>query len=105
MTVVHQKARFLPKQWMLALKNRKKDQVEKPRKKFISRVTRVLHTFRAKKVIKAPPLPDVPEDSRLPLLNLQPASNTGLVCHFSKVNYLLSNYQYVITSWSDVLHL
>ena len=71
-------------------KNHRKRDNEKPPKKGlfskVAKVTRVLHAFKSKKVVHKV-AENEPKNVHLKPIH---SSSSGLVCHFSKVNYLNS---------------
>ena len=104
----HGKPRFLPRQWMYAWrKNHKKKGHQtdggkaKPRSSSkkglfskVAKMTRVLQAFKTKKVVHTS---IVEEPTSVHLRPIQ-SSTSGLVCHFSKVNYRHPHVPVVIKS-------
>ena len=98
------KPRFLPRQWMYAWRknHKKKDGKAKQQSSKkglfskVAKVTRVLQAFKTKKVVHT----SIAEEPTSVHLRPIQSSTSGLVCHFSKVNYRHPHVPVVIKSTS-----
>ena len=84
--VTSKKTRFLPKQWMYAWRKNRQNRDKKVKKGLFSKVAKVTRVLQAFKVKKAVQTTVADEPTSVHLRPIQ-SSTSGLVCHFSKVNY------------------
>ena len=98
--VTSKKTRFLPKQWMYAWRKNRQNRDKKVKKGLFSKVAKVTRVLQAFKVKKAVQTTIADEPTSVHLRPIQ-SSTSGLVCHFSKVNYpILLTSKYLGCKWN-----